>query len=99
MPRIRFFLIICPHCRTNHKVRIEIVEERQSVECLTCGEFIQLNQYKEILKSIYDYSKVIIDLESYGKVDLDVFIPQKPVQYMSSILDTPRNTEKKMDIG
>lgn len=76
MPKIHYFLITCPGCGAQYKVRIEKVEERQPVECLTCGEQISLAQFGETLKAIYDYSKVIIDLENQGKLEEDVFVPK-----------------------
>lgn len=85
MPKIRFFLISCPRCNAEYKVRLERVEDRKPFECLACGEIVILQEMGDLLKIVHDYSKAVIDLETHGKVEADTFILPKKVQVLPSI--------------
>lgn len=84
MPKLKYIQVICPHCGDGHKVRIERIDN-QPFECLACGGSVDTRGYVSLVKLLHDYSEVILDLEQRGKVEGEVFVPMKDVEYGPSL--------------
>lgn len=84
MPRIRFIQVRCPHCGAAYRVRLEKIESRQPFECLACGDAVPVEQLVPLLKLLYQYSSLILDLEGAFTLDGEMAIPKPGVQHLPS---------------
>jgi transcription elongation factor Elf1 len=63
MPKIRFFLITCPHCGAAYKVKLERIETREPLECYACGDAVDIHAYANLMELVYTYSQAVVKLE------------------------------------